>query len=140
MPTGNDSSCRRPGATANPDAALVYVENLLAQKDASQPESQAAIDLLGKTLAAEKGDQILKNLITRFDKLPAALHLNLAEAAEARKISAPTPDFSHTLEGGDAAKGKDLFMNHLAAQCIRCHKVDGVGPDHPLKEDAQEKQ
>jgi putative membrane-bound dehydrogenase-like protein len=117
-------------ATANPDTALVYVENLLAQRSASHPESQAAIDLLGKTLTAEKGDRILMNLITRFDKLPAALRLNLAEAAEARKLTASSPDFSHTLEGGNAAKGKDLFMNHLAAQCIRCHKVaDGKGSD-----------
>lgn len=36
--------------------------------------------------------------------------------------------FLITKEGGDPKRGKSVFMNHAAAQCIRCHKVaDGKG-------------
>lgn len=31
------------------------------------------------------------------------------------------------LHGGDAARGRELFENHPAAQCVRCHSVDGAG-------------
>ena len=37
--------------------------------------------------------------------------------------------FATALNGGDIAKGKDIFLNHGAAQCIRCHKVNGYGAD-----------
>ena len=41
--------------------------------------------------------------------------------------------FAGTLHGGNPLKGKDLFNNHLAAQCVRCHAVgpggSGVGPN-----------
>lgn len=41
--------------------------------------------------------------------------------------------FSTTLAGGDAASGKEIFYSGGAAQCLRCHKVNGqgsnVGPD-----------
>ena len=31
--------------------------------------------------------------------------------------------------GGDPARGKKLVMEHAAAQCIRCHKINKVGSD-----------
>lgn len=34
---------------------------------------------------------------------------------------------SLTVEGGDAARGESVFLNHAAAQCQRCHAIDGVG-------------
>ena len=65
-----------------------------------------------------------------FVVFTAAIITRVATAAAVRKINAPAPDFTHALEGGDADRGKSLFMNHLAAQCIRCHKVkDGKGSD-----------
>ena len=48
----------------------------------------------------------------------------------ARKLEAPSPDFVHTLHGGNVERGADLFVNHLAAQCVRCHKIkNGKGSD-----------
>ncbi|MFT6862418.1 MAG: quinoprotein glucose dehydrogenase [Akkermansiaceae bacterium] len=115
---------------ANPEFALDSVKKLLDQNTGSTREKQAAIHILTKGLASENGDKILASLLTQFDKVPAALQLDLAEAAASQKLQAPAPDFSQTLVGGDAVKGKDLFMNHLAAQCIRCHKVaKGKGSD-----------
>ena len=41
--------------------------------------------------------------------------------------------YQAVLEGGSARRGRALFENHTAAQCLRCHAVDGkggkVGPD-----------
>ncbi|YCM46215.1 PVC-type heme-binding CxxCH protein [Verrucomicrobiaceae bacterium 227] len=115
-------------ATIDPKSARATCKDILEAVNARIPEKHAALSLLAGALASPEGDELLKSLVSSFDQIPAGIQLDLAEAAELRKLEAPAPDFTHTLEGGDANKGKDLFMNHLAAQCIRCHKVaDGKG-------------
>ena len=117
-------------ANSNPKLALDRVEFVLSSTKANALEQQTALTLLGGDLASAKGDAILNSLLNAFEEYPATLKLDLTEAAVARKLNAPAPDFAHTLEGGDANRGKNLFMNHIAAQCIRCHKVeDGKGSD-----------
>ncbi|MGJ8695729.1 MAG: PVC-type heme-binding CxxCH protein [Verrucomicrobiaceae bacterium] len=116
-------------AASNPTEALKVVAPLL-WGDAPLNEKQAAVSLLATSLASKEGDQLLKESLSSFAQVPAGLRLDLAEAAVARKLEGPAPDFAHTLEGGDAERGQDLFMNHLAAQCIRCHMVSrGKGSD-----------
>jgi putative membrane-bound dehydrogenase-like protein len=119
---------------SNPEHALKTASKILQNKDGNLTEKQATVALLTGTFASEKGDQLLTQLVASFDTIPAGLQLDLAEAAAIRKLTGPAPDFAHTLQGGSAARGKDLFMNHLAAQCIRCHKVDkrkgsDIGPN-----------
>ncbi len=117
-------------AGINPEIALDSAKKTLTQNTGSIRGKQTTIRLLAKQLASKKGDDILKKLVDQFEELPVALQLDLTEAAASRNLKAPAPDFAHTLQGGDAVKGKDLFMNHLAAQCIRCHKVaKGKGSD-----------
>ncbi|NNE94080.1 MAG: c-type cytochrome [Verrucomicrobiales bacterium] len=113
-----------------PEEALEKIRVILESKVAAFSEKQAAFRLLADSpVASESGDAILKNYVDDIKNVPAEIQLDLAEAAIARKIEgAPEPDFSHTLAGGDAKAGEDIFMNHIAAQCIRCHKVqDGKG-------------
>ncbi len=62
------------------------------------------------------------------------------QTAMATDMLAP---FRVALAGGDSKAGRSVFMNHAAAQCIRCHKVaDGsgsnVGPN--LKEIGKKKE
>ncbi|MDF1714385.1 MAG: c-type cytochrome [Akkermansiaceae bacterium] len=117
-------------AGINPEIALDAAKKILVQNPGSIREKQATLRLLVKQLASKSGDEILNKLVNQFEELPVALQLDLTEAAASRNLKAPAPDFAHTLQGGDAVKGKDLFMNHLAAQCIRCHKVaKGKGSD-----------
>src|SRR5262249_27767128 len=33
------------------------------------------------------------------------------------------------LVGGDAAKGRDIFLNKSEVSCVRCHRLNGVGSD-----------
>lgn len=117
-------------AKFNPVLALDRVEVVLSSNKAKTLEKQTALALLGGDLASAKGDSILNLLLNSFEEYPPSLKLDLTEAAAVRQINAPAPDFPHTLEGGDADRGRNLFMNHIAAQCIRCHKVkDGKGSD-----------
>jgi len=117
-------------AASNREEALKVVDAVLTEKKAPLRQMQAAVSLLAGPLSSQQADAILENQIASFNETPAGLKLDLAEAAEARKLEAPAPDFIHALEGGDAALGKEVFMNHISAQCIRCHKVaDGKGSD-----------
>lgn len=117
-------------AKFNPVLALDRVEVVLYSNKENTLEKQTALALLGGDLASAKGDSILNLLLNSSEECLPSLKLDLTEAAAVRQINAPDPDFTHTLEGGDADRGRNLFMNHIAAQCIRCHKVkDGKGSD-----------
>jgi quinoprotein glucose dehydrogenase len=81
------------------------------------------------------------------NKVPAALQLEVLEAAALRKdktvaaklakfeASRPTPaenffalePYLETLEGGDVAKGKKSFFENVAISCARCHQVGNQG-------------
>ncbi|MDD7986041.1 HEAT repeat domain-containing protein [Lentisphaera marina] len=54
----------------------------------------------------------------------------LLESYDAKMASANTTQkFSYAIEGGNVDRGRDIFFNHGAAQCLRCHKVNGMGAD-----------
>ena len=100
-----------------------------------------------KSLAAansddEKASQLLTKLYSEFldGKADPQLALDIQMAAEASTDSQIsnrakdyaeklTTDFSNTLQGGDAKAGRKLVFGHPAAQCIRCHKVAGLGSE-----------
>jgi putative heme-binding domain-containing protein len=78
----------------------------------------------------QRSDSGISELVTAYDQ-------SILKAA-------PFEKYAVSLEGGDAKVGEDIFKNHGAAQCLRCHKVKGdgadVGPDlttigrlHPRK-------
>lgn len=52
---------------------------------------------------------------------------------QSNATAAPMAKYRVSLEGGDVKRGENVFMNHGAAQCVRCHKVNDygaeVGPD-----------
>ena len=39
----------------------------------------------------------------------------------------PVASYRSTLVGGQPAKGKLVYENHVAAQCVRCHNAGGKG-------------
>ncbi|WDE96682.1 HEAT repeat domain-containing protein [Lentisphaera profundi] len=52
------------------------------------------------------------------------------KAYEAKMATGQNTDkFAYAIQGGDIDKGRDVFFNHGAAQCLRCHKVKGYGAD-----------
>lgn len=113
------------------------------------PDRRAAFHGLKKTSGAE-GKTLLLQALTglKENQLPSELSLDLFEAIRSWKDEdltrqltehfAGLPEssltsFAGTLVGGDPAIGRNLFNNHLAAQCVRCHAVgsggSGVGPN-----------
>ena len=123
------------------------IESLAAALDDGElGEKQLAFD----TLSAAK-DEAARRLLARWlDRLergeaPPEVQLDLIEAARrqggpalAEKLaryeaslpkSDPLAPFRPALRGGDAARGRELFFGHAAAQCARCHRVGGAGGD-----------
>lgn len=122
-------------AHSNPEQALNTIDQILQKKGGNLSEKQAALALLIDPLTNNKASLLLLKFVGISDTMPAGLQLDLAEAAAVRKINYLGPNFSQTLVGGNAERGEDIFMNHLAAQCVRCHKVDNskggssIGPN-----------
>ena len=135
-------------AKLKPADALVGLEKALAE--GALVEQQGALAALGEM----QDTQADKLLLAWLDKLaggaaPAELQLDLLEAAAKRssgdikdKLAAyeaarPKGDaaaaFHESLAGGDAARGRKIFLERAEVSCVRCHKVAGaggeVGPD-----------
>ena len=121
-------------STSHPKQAFATIDSLLGRSKGEASVKQNAISILANQLASKESDQLLTKLLAEFDSLPSVLHLDLAEAAATRKLKGPAPDFKHTLHGGDVENGHEIFLNHIGAQCIRCHKLkkgkgSNIGPN-----------
>ena len=114
-----------------------------AQKGSLQ-DRQNAYALLGKQNDGAVKDLLVKDLDaiiqgkghspTMLDVIEAARMSPVSEVkaklAEYDKTIPPTDmlkKFRPSLDGGDIERGKDVFLNHGAAQCVRCHIVNGYG-------------
>ena len=134
--------------TLNPAKATPAAVKIIQNGDLK--DKQNAYSLIGdKDDKAVNGllianlDKIIKgqgNSPTMLDVIEAARKNPNADVkaklAEYDKTIPPTDmmkKFRPSLHGGDIEKGKDVFLNHGAAQCVRCHMVNGygaaVGPD-----------
>ena len=110
----------------------------------SESAQQVFVSHLAKA-NSPKGDVILKNVLGSLleGKLAKGLELDVLTAAKARNLPAldrmlarykseqPKDDtaaeFITTLAGGNAKKGKLVYENHVATQCVRCHNAGGKG-------------
>ena len=106
-------------------------------------ETQRAVALSAR-IRDPKAAEFLDSLAAKLaeNKVPADLIVDVWDALKAapspkrdplrKKFEDALPKdpvgkFQPSMTGGDAAKGREIFFNHTAAQCVRCHKVDGVG-------------
>ncbi|WP_299528690.1 HEAT repeat domain-containing protein [Ulvibacterium sp.] len=110
-------------------------------KNGSVLEQQEMLGVLGE-LPLDKSENVLHGLIQMADNntLSQGVILDLIEAVEATgsekliaqlkviKNSGNTVDsFRETLYGGNWWGGRSVFTNNPAAQCVRCHAVNGAG-------------
>lgn len=137
-------------ATTDQNRASALFSHLLEDPDAAVGEQQRALAMLSKMnspLAAQTLD-LWANLL-RQRKVPPALQLDVIDALRAAPTAERTAavrafeavddpadvlaKYRGALDGGDARIGRELFVGHAAAQCIRCHLVAGrggtAGPD-----------
>lgn len=110
----------------------------------SVENQKIALSQLGAKTTPEI-DKLLINKLTALNRnlLPNALILELLSAAKLNKNSKVqlqlneyktkmehadlSTQFAGTLAGGDPEKGEEIFYGDASAQCIRCHRVQGVG-------------
>jgi quinoprotein glucose dehydrogenase len=124
------------------------VDNLRAViKSGSTADQQAGFEVLGsmKTAEAEKAmTGYFEEL--KAGTLPAAVHLDLVDAMQtsgstslqtqletyqkSRGADSLAMAFKEAiLVGGNPRRGRDVVIEHPAAQCVRCHAVGNQGSD-----------
>lgn len=111
----------------------------LARAKATTMERQRALALL-PAMKTPRAGTLLDDWSAKLaaGTVPAELKLDVLEAIKAApsavrdanraKFEKAEPDkFRVSLVGGDADRGREIFFNHTAAQCVRCHTVAGSG-------------
>ena len=100
------------GATLREQQAAI---TLLGSLD--DPAAAAALDRLAAETAREADDPRLRLeiLAAAGDRVPAALR---------REIETGGGDL---LDGGDAERGRGIFLHRAAVECVRCHRVGDLG-------------
>ena len=112
-------------------------------------EQQFALAAMGK-LKSDEANTVLDNLLGALEAgtLNPGIKLDLSNAVtrsgstdlirrlQNYQASQPSDDplvkYAETLEGGNAQRGRRIFYQHAAAQCVRCHNVgDGGGEVGP---------
>jgi quinoprotein glucose dehydrogenase len=141
----------------DPKAAGTALPALLKLETASPIEKQYAFAALGALPESKEADETLAAWLDEYAKgtgtVPQEIQLDLLDAAKARteakklKLHAPLKakldaiektasgaeakdhlaKYREALVGGDAVRGRDLFLNSSAVYCQRCHKLDNQG-------------
>ncbi len=110
-------------------------------RNGSTREQQTMITVLGR-LPLEKSEPVLAGLIEKAgkDQLEPGVILDLEEAVEntkseslmaqlaaIQKSGETVEAYKETLYGGSWWPGATVFKNNPAAQCVRCHSLEGAG-------------
>lgn len=138
-------------------AAVKSVVKAVRDDDSTVPELQACVQLLSE-ITRPDSDKLLASALADLVARPKSvggtwshindLELDIVEAASKRNsgriaetlssyreiekqaaIDDPLAVFKPALRGGDASNGRSIFNGHRKAQCLRCHKVNGLGGD-----------
>jgi quinoprotein glucose dehydrogenase len=132
-----------------PARASQLLVEVLQNEQAALVEQQRAINALTKLKNAEATSQLdLWAVKLTLGEVKRELQVDVQDALKA--VPSPVRDklrtayektlpkdaygkFEYSLTGGDAERGREIFVNHTAAQCIRCHMIDkqggNAGPD-----------
>jgi quinoprotein glucose dehydrogenase len=145
-------------AHLDPHAAAARLADVVDDSKTPLAERQAGLAILGGIPVIEDLDGAFSRWLRQATAghFPDGLTLDLVEAADHRiaaqmraigthgtitglRISRQTyqkklppgqlADYRECLVGGDAAKGRDIFLNKSEVSCVRCHKLNGVGGD-----------
>lgn len=144
------ATAREIFATVAPREAVAAIESMLSDPKAAVVERQQGLATLANLKTAE-ADTLLGEWVKRLasGQVPPEIQLDVIEAAAARdtpafrevlrRVRAQWSDgdalapYRPSLHGGDAERGRALFVGHGQAQCVRCHRagMDGgtAGPD-----------
>ncbi|MCE9564206.1 MAG: HEAT repeat domain-containing protein [Planctomycetes bacterium] len=119
------------------------LDDVLADETASMRERQRAIAAVA-ALKSPIAGRVLDNWTYRLaaGEVPTDLQVDVLDALkvapspmrdrlrlkfESTLPQDPVGKFKVSLTGGDADAGREVFFNHTAAQCVRCHTINGSG-------------
>ncbi|TWT39229.1 PVC-type heme-binding CxxCH protein [Blastopirellula retiformator] len=129
------------------DAGIERIAQILGSGKSSLAERQVAISLLGRMPEEEAQELLIAEIEKQLENYMPQVALELEEAAAAKGRSLPQfaelaerlgpnaddmsaiAPFRAALSGGDAELGERIFMTHLDAACIRCHRIGKQGSD-----------
>ncbi len=115
-------------ADKDPQKAVDYAAMQIIKSEQIQ-EQQKAILLLAK-INTPAAKELLKNYAERFSNNPSkrpSLYLEFTQALP--DFGKDLPPYSASLHGGDPIAGEKVFNEHLAAQCIACHRIGDQGSE-----------
>lgn len=131
-------------AAVDPENGAQLLAATVANPRATTAERQRAVAGLA-VVPAKSAGEALDHFAQNFAAaavVPPELRLDVLDALKAARTPArdaavaryeagvprdPVGKFRDALNGGDADRGRDIFFGHTAAQCVRCHVVNGVG-------------
>ncbi|MCA9130344.1 MAG: c-type cytochrome [Planctomycetales bacterium] len=111
------------------DASLTQLTSLAEGLVDGRTSQQFGLDINNALSAAVRGsaaNPIAAEIETVTEATSALEKLQLLAA---NKLPGDLSKFAFCSEGGDAQRGRDLFRNHVAAQCSRCHRIGRSGSD-----------
>jgi len=111
---------------------------------ATPEEKQSAIISLGN-IKSEKSIEFLDSLINQLPNLEKEIQLDVINAATEQKSTVldealaayqnaklgddKLAQYQESMLGGNAQEGRQIFAFNEAAQCLRCHQIQGYGGD-----------
>ena len=132
-------------AETDPARAVAVLGSVLqSDQAATLREKQQALRLLG-SIDRDDARRLLDAWLDRLAarQVPDELKLDLYEAVAAsgsealtRKLADirarqtgdhPLAEYEATIVGGDAERGREIFLHRTSVSCLRCHRVDGIG-------------
>ncbi len=130
-------------ADAQPDRATKLLLAVLGDTGVSLVERQRALGTLtrlktddagvsldvwaGRLVLGEVPIDLQVDVLDALKAAPTPYRDGLRAKFEAKLPKDPVGKFRASLTGGDAARGREIFVNHTAAQCVRCHAIHGQG-------------
>ncbi len=144
----NEPALRRTSLRLLPHGDPAEAVTVLAAvlKEGQLDQTAEALTVLGQ-IKSDKAAALLGEWLERLTKgeVPPSVQLEVIDAAKASATATvqaklktyldslpkdrTTGAFPFLAAGGDPAAGKKIFFEHTAAQCVRCHKINGKGSE-----------
>ncbi len=91
--------------------AISVLDQYLGWLESGKAPSEIKLDIL-EAVKAQNNDQLMARVVAYEESKPS---------------DDPLSPYLETLNGGNSQNGQEIFRNHEAAQCIRCHTIFETG-------------
>ena len=127
LPNGAEQLSKILDTGSVPDQQAVLAA-LAAAPESAKTVDEALSKSLDRLLAGKVAPEVQLDVLDAAAKRrdPRVLE-KLKQYDAARRTDDPLGQFRETLVGGDAEKGKKIFLERADVSCLRCHRINGEG-------------